>query len=109
MNTLNATSLQRNLQGVHYKDGKQRTRRGARANARRRGAARRRTESATTLLVADLPTALAGGDAEGASCCAARAVPSDNVSCMLAARRVPTDRFADGVPGAGREPSVVCS
>ena len=25
---------------------------------------------------------------------------------MLAARRVPTDRFADGVPGAGREPSA---
>ena len=43
--------------------------------------------------------------AEGASC-AARAVPSDSVSCMLAARRVPTGRFADGVPGAGREPSA---
>ena len=43
--------------------------------------------------------------AEGASC-AARAVPSDSVPCMLAARRVPTDRFADGVPGAGREPSA---
>ena len=64
-------------------------------------------QSATTLLVADLPTALAV-TAEGASC-AARAVPSDSVSCMLAARRVPTDRFVDGVPGAGREPSVVCS
>eukprot|EP00964_Phaeocystis_antarctica_P041458 scaffold23697_cov59-Phaeocystis_antarctica.AAC.1 len=25
---------------------------------------------------------------------------------MLTVRRVPTDRFADGVPGAGREPSV---
>ena len=58
----------------------------------------------TTLLVADPPTALAV-TAEGASC-AARAVPSDSVSCMLAARRVPTDRFADGVPGAGREPSA---
>ena len=60
----------------------------------------------TTLLVADPPTAPAV-TAEGASC-AARAVPSDSVPCMLAARRVPTDRFADGVPGAGREPSVVC-
>jgi hypothetical protein len=54
--------------------------------------------------VADPPTALAV-TAEGASC-AARAIPSDSVSCMLAARRVPTDRFADGVPGAGREPSA---
>jgi len=79
--------------------------RGARAIARRRGAARRRRESATTaLLVADPPTALAV-TAEGASC-AARAVPSGSVSCILAARRVPTDRFADGVPGAGREPSA---
>ena len=26
---------------------------------------------------------------------------------MLAARRVPADRFSDGVPGAGREPNVV--
>ena len=60
---------------------------------------------ATTLLLADPPTAPAV-TAEGASC-AARAVPSDSVSHMLAARRVPTDRFADGVPGAGREPSVV--
>ena len=59
------------------------------------------------LLVAVPPTALKV-TAEGASC-AARAVPSDSVSCMLAARRVPTDRFVDGVPGAGREPSVVCS
>ena len=50
------------------------------------------------------PTALAV-TAEAASC-AARAVPSDSVSCMLAARRVPTDRFPDGVPGAGREPSA---
>ena len=58
----------------------------------------------TTLLFADPPTALAV-TAEGASC-VARAVPSDSVSCMLAARRVPTDRFADGVPGAGREPSA---
>ena len=69
----------------------------------------RETESRqpTTLLevlVADPPTALAV-TAEGASC-AARAIPSDSVSCMLAARRVPTDRFADGVPGAGREPSA---
>ena len=48
----------------------------------------------TTLLFADPPTALAV-TAEGASC-VARAVPSDSVSCMLAARRVPTDRFADG-------------
>ena len=63
-------------------------------------------ESATTLLVqvADPPTALAV-TAEGASC-AARAVPSGSVSCMMAARRVPTDRFADGVPGTGREPSA---
>ena len=39
--------------------------------------------------------------------CAARAVPSDSVSCMLAARRVPADRLPDGVPGArGREPSA---
>ena len=52
----------------------------------------------------DPPTALAV-TAEGASC-AARAVPSGSVSCMLAARRVPTDRFADGVPGAGRKPSA---
>ena len=58
----------------------------------------------TTLLFADPPTALAV-TAEGASC-VARAVPSDSVSCMLAARRIPTDRFADGVPGAGREPSA---
>jgi hypothetical protein len=58
----------------------------------------------TTLLFADPPTALAV-TAEGASC-VARAVPSGSVSCMLAARRVPTDRFADGVPGAGREPSA---
>ena len=43
--------------------------------------------------------------AEGASC-VAREVPSDSVSCMLAARRVPTDRFAEGVPGAGREPGL---
>ena len=47
-----------------------------------------------TLLVADPPTALAV-TAEGASC-AARAVPSDSVSCMLAARRVPTDRLQKG-------------
>jgi len=59
----------------------------------------------TTLLFADPPTALAV-TAEGASC-VARAVPSDSVSCMLAARRVPTDRFADGVPGAGRDESPV--
>jgi hypothetical protein len=65
----------------------------------RRGAARRRRESANP------PTALAV-TAEGASSCAARAVPSDSVSRMLAARRVPTDRFADSVPGAGREPSA---
>ena len=58
----------------------------------------------TTPLVAGPPTAPAVA-AEGASC-AARAVPSDSVSCMLAARRVPTGRFADGVPGAGREPSA---
>ena len=58
----------------------------------------------TTLLVADPPTALAV-TAEGASC-AARAVLSDSVSCMLAARRVQADRFPDGVPGAGREPSA---
>jgi hypothetical protein len=44
----------------------------------------RRRESATTLLVADPPTALTV-TAEGASC-AACAVPSDSVSCMLAAR-----------------------
>ena len=31
------------------------------------------------------------------------------VSCVLAARRVPTDRFTDGVPGAGQQPSVGCS
>ena len=41
----------------------------------------------TTLLVADPPTALAV-TAEGASC-AARAVPSDSVSCMLATRPCP--------------------
>ena len=58
----------------------------------------------TTPLVADPPTALAV-TAEGASC-AARAVPSNSVSCMLAARRVPTDLFPHGVPGAGREPSA---
>ena len=45
--------------------------------------ARRRRDSATTLLVADPPTALAV-TAEGASC-AARAVPSDSVSCRLIA------------------------
>ena len=54
--------------------------------------------------VADHSTALVV-TAEGASC-AARAVPSDRVSCVLAARRVPTDRFTDGVPGAGQEPSA---
>eukprot|EP00964_Phaeocystis_antarctica_P056221 scaffold33160_cov68-Phaeocystis_antarctica.AAC.1 len=69
-----------------------------------RRAARRRRDSATTLLVADPPTALAV-TAEGASC-AARAVLSDRVSCMLAARRVPTDRVPDGVPGAGRKPNA---
>jgi hypothetical protein len=78
-----------------------------RAIARAPRRAARRRESANTLLVADPPTALAV-TAEGASC-AARAVPSGSVSCMLAARHVPTDRFVDGVPGAGREPSVVCS
>ena len=83
-------------------DALRNTLRRAIARAPRR-AARRRRESATTLLVADPPTALAV-TAEGASC-AARAVPSGSVSCMLAARRVPTDRFADGVPDAGREPS----
>ena len=68
-------------------------------------AARRRRDSANhTPLVADPPTALAV-TAEGASC-AARAVPSDSVPYMLAARRVPTDRFADGVPGAGRDPGA---
>eukprot|EP00964_Phaeocystis_antarctica_P108709 scaffold73255_cov60-Phaeocystis_antarctica.AAC.4 len=75
------------------------------AGRKTRRAARRRRDSATTLLVADPPTALAV-TAEGASC-AARAVLSDSVSCMLAAR-VPADRFSDGVPGAGREPNVVC-
>eukprot|EP00964_Phaeocystis_antarctica_P041114 scaffold23502_cov73-Phaeocystis_antarctica.AAC.2 len=69
-----------------------------------RRAARRRRDSATTLPVADPPTVLAVS-AEAASC-AARAVLSDSVSCMLAARRVTTDRFPDGVPGAGREPSA---
>eukprot|EP00964_Phaeocystis_antarctica_P109245 scaffold73741_cov56-Phaeocystis_antarctica.AAC.2 len=61
-------------------------RRGARAIARRGGAARHRRDAATTFPVADPPTALAVS-AEAASC-AARAVLSDSVSCMLAARRV---------------------
>jgi hypothetical protein len=56
----------------------------------------------TTPLVARGPPTAPAVTAEGASC-AARAVPSDSVSCMLATRRVPTGRFADGVPGAGRE------
>jgi hypothetical protein len=38
--------------------------------------------------------------AEGASS-VARAVPSDSVSCMLAAPRVPTDRFKGGVSAQG--------
>jgi len=38
--------------------------------------------------------------AEGASC-AARAVPSGSVSCMLAARRVPTGGFSVRGPGYG--------
>eukprot|EP00964_Phaeocystis_antarctica_P153922 scaffold122386_cov33-Phaeocystis_antarctica.AAC.1 len=80
------------------------TRRGARAIARRGGAARRRRDAATPLPVADPPTALVV-TAEAASC-AARAVLSDSVSCMLAARCVPADRFPDGVPGARREPSA---
>ena len=57
----------------------------------------------TTLLFADPPTALAV-TAEGASC-VARAVPSGSVSCMLAAPRVPTDRFKRGVPAQGESPA----
>jgi len=81
---------------------------GAPESLRRRGARRGASDCAaldaalvvgetrpTTLLSADSPTALAV-TAEGASC-VARAVPSDSVSCMLAARRVPTDRFAQMV------------
>ena len=52
-----------------------------------------------------MPPAVLAVTAEGASC-AARAVPSNSVSCMLAARRVPTDLFPHGVPGAGREPNA---
>ena len=72
------------------------------ADSLRRRAARRGARAIP--LVAGPPTAPAV-TAEGASC-AARAVPSDSVSCVLAARRVPADRFADGVPGAGRERRV---
>ena len=43
--------------------------------------------------------------AEGASC-AARAFPSEGMQSTRTARRVPADRFPDGVPGTGREPSA---
>ena len=62
------------------------------------------TTCTTTLLVADPPTALAV-TAEAASC-AARAVPSEGMQTTRTARRVPTDRVPDGVPGAGRKPSA---
>ena len=55
-----------------------------------------------TLLCTDPPSALAV-TAAGASC-VARAVPSDSVSCMLGAQRVPTDRFKRGVPAQGESP-----
>eukprot|EP00964_Phaeocystis_antarctica_P073149 scaffold44848_cov66-Phaeocystis_antarctica.AAC.10 len=69
-----------------------------------RRAARRRRDSATTLPVADPPTALAV-TAEGASC-AARAVLSEGMQTTRTARCVPADCFPDGVPGTGREPSA---
>ena len=43
--------------------------------------------------------------AEGASC-AARAFPSEGMQTTRTARCVPADRFPDGVPGTGREPSA---
>ena len=53
-----------------------------------------------------MPPAVLAVTAEGASC-AARAVPSDSVFCMLAARPRLAGRLPDGVSGAGREPSAV--
>ena len=66
------------------------------ARAPRRAARRRTRDSATPLLVADPPTALAV-TAEGASC-AARAVLSEGMQTTRIARCVPADRFPDGVP-----------
>ena len=60
------------------------------------------TRRPTTLLCTDPPSALAV-TAAGASC-VARAVPSDSVSFMLGAQRVPTDRFKRGVPAQGESP-----
>ena len=57
-----------------------------------------------TLMWSPMPPAVLAVTAEGASC-AARAVPSGSVSCMLAARRVQTDRFPDGVPAPGESPA----
>ena len=53
-----------------------------------------------------MPPAVLAVTAEGASC-AARAVPSDSVFRMLAARPRLAGRLPDGVSGAGREPSAV--
>eukprot|EP00964_Phaeocystis_antarctica_P022120 scaffold12286_cov84-Phaeocystis_antarctica.AAC.1 len=69
------------------------------ARAPRRAARRRRDSPNYTFLCTDPPSALAV-TAAGASY-VARAVPSDSVSCMLGAQRVPTDRFKRDVPAQG--------
>ena len=77
----------------------------ARAAARQLGrAARRRRDSAYHTSVRRSSDCAVVVTAEGASS-VARAVPSDSVSCMLAAPRVPTDRFKRGVPAQGESPA----
>jgi hypothetical protein len=65
-----------------------------------RRAARRRRDSAYHTSVRRSSDCAVVVTAEGASS-VARAVPSDSVSCMLAAPRVPTDRFKGGVSAQG--------
>ena len=66
-----------------------------------RRAARRRRDSAYHTSVRRSSDCAVVVTAEGASS-VARAVPSDSVSCMLAAPRVPTDRFKRGRPAQGK-------
>jgi hypothetical protein len=69
-----------------------------------RRAARRRRDSAYHTSVRRSSDCAVVVTAEGASS-VARAVPSDSVSCMLAAPRVPTDRFKGGVSAQGESPA----
>ena len=79
-------------------------RRRARANARRWPSRPSSERLGQPHFWSPMPPAVLAVTAEGASC-AARAVPSEGMQTQRTARRVPADRFPDGVPAPGESPA----